>query len=457
MSEWATSWILSAILFCSTFVLSRRQFSETRHALYFSSIFFISPIGILQSSYNSAIYLFDLLSPFYILEFATAHLSRRSANSRLWLIVISAGVWPFLNGFLYASASVYLSIALVNAYRLIAIFALCRIIVPTLVRSDGMEWFHRVNFANSIIFVAVMIIQGSGLISANLYDRVMIDTAFYSEAYENYVDFADSKFSTLGMFKGAQALLLVVFATSAFAGVIASTSPRNVARCYITVVVTFLGLALTGAKTSLIAALATVLFSIFIRRNKYSMLAIFMIGALSVAFVGYVLGSPDAYKYVNTTLFAFITSSGADISTLDDRLERAAQVLELIADSPIILLGVFPFRVPELTTTFFHNEYLSILTLGGFISLFMYLFYIGTTFIVSILNSQRSEWALTATLLIFANLIQGYTVAHFQPGFLFLSSTFLSILLYELSLASARATPSPAAGGAAVAPRRGYP
>ena len=161
-----------------------------------------------------------------------------------------------------------------------------------------------------------------------------------------------------------------------------------------------------------------------------------VLSATSFLFINYTLTSDNSSSFVNSTVLRSIESRGQDLETLDIRLERFKESIETVLKHPVIILGLYDEKITDYNVVYFHNEYLSIFMLGGVISLFLYIAYI--SFLIVHLFKQRkiSILAKAALFILIGNLIQGFSVTHFQPGFLFLFSTGLSVIFYRAGLSS---------------------
>lgn len=398
-----------------------------------SSLFFFAPLAVAKNSINSAIYLFDFVAgPLIVLLFFQGRL-RSDKRFPGYLLFISAGLWPFIGGVVYTYTATEFFINAANAYRLAGIIGLTML---------GSSREFKLNFSiltNGLMLLGggvliMMIMQSRGIIQLNLFDKIQIDTGAYEEAYLNYENFADAKFIILGMFKAHQGVVWMLLGAVGIGMLVSEGERLSAIRGVVLLGLSAGGLILTGSKTSLLALVVMVVAAanVFGIRKTAPALAVITFGF--VLLVGFVMTDSSASSIINTTLYSWITSGGKDVDTYDERLSKYATVLGYLSENPLSLFGIPISRVPEVSVVYFHNEYLSILMLGGFVSLLLYLYFLAQVGAALWAYRRTSPFVVSAFLAFLGNLVQAYTVVHLQPGFLFISSVGFSILLYKYGI-----------------------
>ena len=105
MNVWICGWIVSSLSAYIAFKSFKKSGLSSSIAIITSTLFFFSPLMILMKSGNSVIYLFDLaiipVSYFFFSGKYTMSLKYYPA----WMVILSAGLWPFINSFFYAATS----------------------------------------------------------------------------------------------------------------------------------------------------------------------------------------------------------------------------------------------------------------------------------------------------------------------------------------------------------------
>lgn len=428
MNEWVTSWIISAVIY-GFFVRSLRRASlPLTLALSAATPVFFAPLGLLLHSGNSVFYVFDIAVP--VLFWWAVRSGPNPTLPPLAYLLIAAGIWPLLGAFIYKPSWTDFAIVATNCYRLVG--ACC--LALALTRRASSLSFSSIAVLFSIVgivLLAVMVAQASGAIRTNAYE-LLWRSATYAEGYV----YADKRFVVLGMFKAEQGRifdLILCFSTV----LMCSNRSREYTFGLVATTLLFVALILTGSKTSILCGAVTLIGSAALFPSARLFVPLGAVAMLFIGFIRFVRNSFAARFLVNSTLYSFLSTNGGDTTTLDLRADRFGEVLSYISENPLILFGVHTHAGPQdMNTGYFHNEYLSVLTLGGVPSLILYAIGITIIWLTMWRARTRSAFARTGLLLLIANLVQGLTVAHVEPGFLFVSSTALSFFVYALGMHS---------------------
>jgi hypothetical protein len=411
-------------------------------ALCIVSFLFLSPLGTLTGTINSVVYAFDLAVPVllirsWLIRAEVPLLALRTG----WLLLISAGILPALTSIGYAATRVdYLTSAL-NCYRMIGVCALfwissSRSFVAHIRLSD----IRVISSLLMLSIISAMFFQDLFGIDTNLYEVIWVKS---DERYVRYEDFADTRFIVLGMFKAQQALLLILglcLCLSAFFD--APTAESSAAGKSLNVVfltLILIALVFTGSKTSLLAALFLMLVAMFLSKGFSSRAVAAAILVLCVSLIVFIRYDPNADLYVNSTLLELIKSGGQDVTTLNHRTERYADVIAGLTENPLRLVGIYTSPVSEFNTSYFHNEYLGVLSLSGIPGLIIYvtalLYIAGCGYSLMRSKSSADSAIGRLCLLVFCiGAFHGATVAHLQPGALFISSTAFMSVVYGIAI-----------------------
>lgn len=444
MNPWLQCWIGSSIVALIVFKSMRAIGLSFAVSTTISVLCFPTPLLTLMNSGNSVLYPFDLAIIYVAYIFLKYNYRFRFNEFPSTLILISAGLWPFIGSFLYAEGQTDIFINLINLYRLIGILMLAEIVSKQNL-SINFNVILKMILTLTFIYSVLIYLQFSGILSLNLYE-IINNTDNADREISELNEIADTRFIILGYFKAQQGILFMMFFIFGFVsfgikeGINGKKIFLGLNNNIIGILLCLLagiGLILTGSKTTIFAILFVSLLGFLISSDKIKSLIPFLIFFIIILTLLYFVSiGSEVDTVINSTLLNFINSGGSDVETLDSRRLKIDESMLLILSHPNILLGIYDQIMPDYNISYFHNEYLSVLMLGGGISFIMYLYSIFHIYIKLNLKRKNGLFSQAIFLIFIGNLIQGYTVAHFQPSIFFIESAGLSILFYRMVIAN---------------------
>ncbi|OIQ89948.1 O-antigen ligase [mine drainage metagenome] len=435
MSAFIFAWGFSAVISLAAYRALRTGRIRSLLALALATVWFPAQFGELLHSPNSVFFPLDLAVAFAGVLFLQRKLSFRHPGFDARPLLVAAGVWPFLGSFLFATSSTQIAICLINLYRLAGTLMLYEVVVD---ECGGIDFrtMVEIGFRVTLLMLVTMALQGVGAIDTNIFDYAKnFDPLEYLRLV---VDDPDFKFIVLGYFKAAQGIVFMVLLALGLAAYTQKGRYWFIRGGLITFGAS-VGLVLTGSKTSLVAAGAIMVAAWLSSQRRYRLAVPLVALALGVVgFVGYVLTSPDASDYVNSTLYEYVKSGGSDVTTLNYRETRYQESLDTLLEHPLVLAGIYDERFPLYSVDYFHSEYLSILMLGGVVSVYLYLKFLLSLARALYARRRDSPFAMAAWLALIGNAVQGLTVNQLEPGFVFVQSVAFSLFVYRMALAERR-------------------
>jgi len=194
---------------------------------------------------------------------------------------------------------------------------------------------------------------------------------------------------------------------------------------------------LAGSKTTLVIIGASMIIVPFVFRGIRQILGLVVLGTL-IAIIVWNIDIDDARRLLPRSVVMMLDSTGQDRPTLDSREQKWLDALDSVSHDPLILLGaarresmpVDPFGLRSYEPAFYHNEYLSIVMLGGLWSIVTYVS--GLALLLSLLLRHRSgNVAQRFGLMVLAGgLIEGFSGAHIQSGIIYGAAVSTAAAIY---------------------------
>jgi hypothetical protein len=431
--RWMAAWTFSALVAAVVFRTCRRSGFRRLESATLAAAFFPSPLGYAMSSQNSCVYVFDFFIP---ISLYLAHRAWRRIPFPLQIgalmLFLSAGVLPVFSASARAEAFDALS-NLVNASRLAGCLALMLFLsdkrkFAPIDRGAVLRGFSVL----SIVLFAAMVLNGTELLKSDVFTAMQASAAAKPEASMLNLE---KRFLALGLFRGSIGIL---GSLGVFAFLVRIRERRRSLLAPLGAICGLVSIVLIGSKTSLIAT--GILFAVwtirkFVLRPSKRLVAIVVIAAaVSGTFMAGLYAEESIRKLV-PELMLDLLGLGAQVvtPTLDARATRWQDTLDMVLDDPATLLGFGSSEKVEYNVSYFHDEYLSVLALAGALGEVCYL--CGLFFLWKGINSGRAETTIVefARLAFLSGLINGVSVANFQPALLFIGCVAPCCAAYGLA------------------------
>ncbi|MBD1840932.1 O-antigen ligase family protein [Coleofasciculus sp. FACHB-64] len=433
MNTWQAAWVLSSLMAGGIFFFSKKSRLTFIESLLLAIAWFPAPLFYAVKGSNSVVYLFDFAVPF-ALYFAIERWKFVPQNIRVvsGLLFFSAGFMPVFTAIGYATQQVTFLLALINMYRLIGAMSL--LVYFSAIRPNRpikQTWIMTGFVWGCLVIILAMFLQGQEYVNSNVLEAIRAVTDPNYIRYENDLN---QKFIVLGMFRGSLGIL------GGLAVALSITkNPKAEFPPFLRLISGISGILiifLTGSKTALVSVVFIVLLVILSRGSFSSRITALVVSLITAGAVFFVFTSSDAFKYIPVGMRDIITSKGSSAETLDSRIIRYIESFKTLNEHPEILTGFIselPFYsgTRELNLSYFHNEYLSILMLGGIWSITTYvvgLWKMGQLFFFQ--KNQYLGFQNFAGLLFIESIVQGLSVAHLQPALLFVTPVAISCCIY---------------------------
>ena len=436
LSIWLSAWGISGIIAAAVLVRCRKAGLSGRDSCIIAAAFFPTPLGHLFGSGNSFVYAFDLLIPiaFFSASKRWERIPSRMKTAGL-LILWGGGLLPALTSLGRENRFD----ALWNVVNLIRM-AGCIAVMFQLATAKKSSKFapNALLYCFSALSMGVfcaMLLNGTDLIKSDVFTHIQNVAASYQDSTELNLD---RRFFALGLFRGSTGIIGTLGVLAFFATV----SERKFSPFAAIGAVSGLGaVVLIGSKTSLLTIVVIFLYSAsrsLLKRPTFQVAAAMIAFATIVVLsVGALYKKPSLRTYVPPLMLDLLGVEGrVETPTLDLRVSRWSDTQEALTRTPLALLGLGQSENLEYNVSFFHDEYLSVLALGGIPGLACYL--VGMVFLWQAITWKKPVDPIVefARLCFISGLIQGFSVANLQPALLFVECVAITCTAYGLAAAS---------------------
>jgi len=434
MNSWIAAWLFSAILSSGAYFFTRKAELPRSLCLLFAIAVFPAPLFYVFQGYASTVYGVDAVTPFAVLRavrcWKSSHPQLRAVAIMLG---ISCGVFPLLIAIVFSPVSPDILFTAINLYRLVGAMALM-ISMNAVSRRDP-HLLH--NWLNTFSWIAVVILAAMLAKLFLGFDSDVMSLVESSVVGKNYV-YSKSNFNVLGMFRGEIGIFCML-AVCSFASYDFKSSKFPVLPT-LGALAALIATVMSGSKTSLVVEL--VILSIVLMRSLSTRvgMAFLLCSVICATAAGSRWGEIREFLPNSMVAFFELGSGNNGYITLDYREEfKWKPSFEAIQRSPGLLAGLaFRDSMPQdfddvdstYTPSFYHNEYISVLMLGGGVSLFLYLAGIGSLLSLIVPRAYESSAGLLALWALLGGIIQGMTMVHIEPGLLFGATVCASCSIY---------------------------
>jgi hypothetical protein len=324
---------------------------------------------------------------------------------------VGAGVLPLLIAVFFSNDKYDFMSGGIILYRLAGAMGL--MVLLSLQRGKnpaaGDNWLGACSWAALVIAAAM---------AAKTY--IGIDTNIYSSF--THAGISDNN-DVMGLFRGSDGFLATLAVCA-----LAADSRKIIKSSILGILGTLAGIYIilvSASKTSMIASGCAILISVLLMPTRRSLVRISALTVALALLIG-AIGISRARNSVSLNSIRFLESKGESHATLDDRVQSKWLLgLNAIALHPELLLGIATssaMPVADISTyqaTFYHDEYIAVLMLGGIWSVVPYAAGVCALFLVLWRGRKGTAVQRFALLSFFAGVIQGVTVSFFSPGLLF--------------------------------------
>jgi hypothetical protein len=397
--------------------------------LLIAAAMFQSPLGRVLSSSNSFIFANDVLTPFLIF-YALWKISSVPARlgAALALLIISLGAIPTVMAIAGSTNAMTIMQNLINLYRVLGAVALCMVLVePARSTSLRPSWIFCAFSWIAIVIVAAMFLQDLGGIDSNVVFRS-------DHADPTYTDLIDMRHVVMGMWRGNLGIagcLAAIFGT-----LVPASGFKQRLLLYTGATAGAVVTIFSGAKTSIIASVALTLLGLGIaKRSSIGRLAslLIVLSLMGTAWVVINDAVPGTWLYNNTPPLVLALVQQRKGATLESRQEVWSEGINFATAHPGTAFGVEPLPGEFGQPHYYHNEYISVIMLGGIWTVTTYA--LGLIMLWPVIRRCRKYGPYGAVFgfVFLCGCIHGLTGSHLQPHHLYAQSVVCFAVLYGIA------------------------